>query len=410
MITMANVDTSPITFPIVPGTSPAVRRNAATGVEIRVQKIAGVKGQRYEVVTPTPTGERVVDDELTLAAARHWATERVETIQYYELPYAFDEALEEDAARRFADLDAAHARIREVMEDGTAFQPAWMTRAAAPTEEDAAPAVETLAGPRYAVEPLTSRAVKDQAAYVNDTVTGDVARNFTGPRAIADAEAWAADANAAYEDGGEVDAFGEYAGSLGRPTAATPMIDLRWEFSYEPRHHADRPVLMTHVDKWGQTDHSSRFTVAEAREVAASLNRLADLAEEREQVAALNAADEARRNAPVLAAWKAAPPVVAANGYVSHPAPPFVPAGKVWIPGTTILVVADDNSATVQIMTIDDPTNPWADDSDPMYAAQCRTPGCEWNSFVVDGTIFIYETDAINEADRHLDDHERAIA
>lgn len=74
-----------------------------------------------------------------------------------------------------------------------------------------------------------------------------------------------------------------------------------------------------------------------------------------------------------------------------------------------IFVVADDNDATrVQIMTIDDPEAPDDEAVDPFYAAQCRTQGCVWNSFVDDSTIHVTEADAINDAEVHLDEHEHA--
>lgn len=76
-----------------------------------------------------------------------------------------------------------------------------------------------------------------------------------------------------------------------------------------------------------------------------------------------------------------------------------------------ILVIADDASATVQIMTIDDPTDPYSDEvRDPLYAAQCRTTGCAWNSFADEGTIHLTEADAINDAECHLDRHEHEPA
>ena len=76
-----------------------------------------------------------------------------------------------------------------------------------------------------------------------------------------------------------------------------------------------------------------------------------------------------------------------------------------------ILVTSDDETTRVQIMTIDDPTDPFSDEArDPIYAAQCRTPGCVWNSFVDEGTIHIRESDAINDAEMHLDEHEHAEA
>jgi hypothetical protein len=46
------------------------------------------------------------------------------------------------------------------------------------------------------------------------------------------------------------------------------------------------------------------------------------------------------RDAEALAAWKAAEPIRHADGFVSHPAPPFVPAGKAWVPGLPVLVDA----------------------------------------------------------------------
>jgi hypothetical protein len=75
-----------------------------------------------------------------------------------------------------------------------------------------------------------------------------------------------------------------------------------------------------------------------------------------------------------------------------------------------ILVVSDDETARVEVMTLADPTAPDDQDEHPTFLAQCRTPGCAWNSFVDENTVHLFEADAINDAEMHLDEHEHAEA
>lgn len=81
-------------------------------------------------------------------------------------------------------VDDAHA---EAMRQTIAV--AYGEAAAEDGEREAAKA------PRYIVKPLTSRRAKDQAAYILDSQTGDVAEAVTGCAAIARAEARAAEMN-----------------------------------------------------------------------------------------------------------------------------------------------------------------------------------------------------------------------
>jgi hypothetical protein len=74
-----------------------------------------------------------------------------------------------------------------------------------------------------------------------------------------------------------------------------------------------------------------------------------------------------------------------------------------------ILIISEEIAGTVEVLTMPDPTSPWDDDGgDPFYAAQCRTLWCTWNSFVDDNAQHMTPTDAIQDAQVHLLNHEHA--
>jgi hypothetical protein len=70
-----------------------------------------------------------------------------------------------------------------------------------------------------------------------------------------------------------------------------------------------------------------------------------------------------------------------------------------------ILVVDDTETIAVEITTMDDPMA--VDEAvDPSFIAACRA--CPWSSFVTDNTLHVTEADAINDAETHIDQHDRA--
>jgi len=71
-----------------------------------------------------------------------------------------------------------------------------------------------------------------------------------------------------------------------------------------------------------------------------------------------------------------------------------------------ILVVSDDERIKVEITPMADLESDDAD-AEPLFLAQCRTEGCDWNSFANEGSLHIYESDAVNDAQVHVDIHER---
>jgi hypothetical protein len=74
-----------------------------------------------------------------------------------------------------------------------------------------------------------------------------------------------------------------------------------------------------------------------------------------------------------------------------------------------VLVVSDDETASVEVLAMADPTASDGEDEDPWYRATCRTPGCVWDSFVDENTEHLIEADAINDAEHHIEhDHEHA--
>lgn len=109
----------PITFPIVEDENGyKFRRNAETGVEIHPQRLYGVKATRYIVTAPTRGVEKfsgtvinsdVIEDELTLASARAYATERVELMREV-IAEAYDEA----AVWIYDELNAAEMSVARV--------------------------------------------------------------------------------------------------------------------------------------------------------------------------------------------------------------------------------------------------------------------------------------------------------
>lgn len=74
-----------------------------------------------------------------------------------------------------------------------------------------------------------------------------------------------------------------------------------------------------------------------------------------------------------------------------------------------ILVVSDDETARVEITAMADPTAPDDEDQVPWFRATCQTPGCSWDSFVDENTEHMFEADAINDGEHHIEhDHEHA--
>ncbi len=72
-----------------------------------------------------------------------------------------------------------------------------------------------------------------------------------------------------------------------------------------------------------------------------------------------------------------------------------------------ILVATDDMRIMVHVYPLADPTAP-DDQAEPLFVAQCLDGGCNWNSFIDENIIHVRESDAINDAESHLDaDHER---
>ncbi len=73
-----------------------------------------------------------------------------------------------------------------------------------------------------------------------------------------------------------------------------------------------------------------------------------------------------------------------------------------------ILVATDDMRIMVHVYPLADPTAPDDEDAEPLFVAQCLDDGCNWNSFIDDNSVHIYESAAINDAEVHLEtEHER---
>lgn len=71
-----------------------------------------------------------------------------------------------------------------------------------------------------------------------------------------------------------------------------------------------------------------------------------------------------------------------------------------------ILVTDDTETVKVHVYPMSDFTQP-DDEAEPFFVAACRMAGCGWNSYATDNTIHVRESDAINDAETHLDRHER---